>query len=170
MNDRLRKFGLALHAGGLLAVVVAACAVHCFVCRPLLQERAEGLDRLGQLDGLLAGAEPIRQGYESLKQSLADAREREAALLSRIPQTPREAEFLALVSDLAGKVELRLRDYRPGETRVRATYSELEIGMSCEGSYQSICGFLDGLNHLPRLTNLTRLEITAQEGRDVYPA
>jgi Tfp pilus assembly protein PilO len=170
MDQRMRRLGLALHVGGLLMVIASVCLVQCLIYQPLASARAEGLERSVQLDALLGGSRQIRLGHEKLKQSLAEAREREAALLSRIPEAPREAEFLAHLSGLANEVKLRLRDYRPGETRAKGDHWEMEIGIACEGSYESICRFLDGLTSLPRLTNLSRLEINTQEDSDVYPA
>ena len=53
----------------------------------------------------------------------------------------------------------------------RGHYQELEIRLSAEGTYPSLCRFLVGLEELPRLCNVRSMNVygtgTSTEGR--YP-
>ena len=170
MNDPLKRLGWVLHGGGLAAVLSSACLVHWFVLRPLQAARAATLARHAEIAGLLEDVDQLHATRDRLKQDLAEAREQEKLLLSRVPDAPMEAAFLGQISRLADEVNLQIRDYRPGEVRTKPTYSEMQISLGCEGNYDSLCRFLDGLGQLPRLVNLSRLDVTALEGSDRYPA
>lgn len=170
MNDPLRKLDWALHAGGLAVVLSSVCLMQALVYRPLQSATSETLARRGEIDSLLKDADRLRAERDRLKQSLSEARQEERRLLSRVPDAPHEAVFLGQVSRLAQDVELQIRDYRPGEVRARPNYSEMEISLACEGSYDSLCRFLDGLARLPRLVKLSLLDVTDPEGDGPYPA
>ena len=45
----------------------------------------------------------------------------------------------------------------------------MEVVLAGGGTYASICGFLDELGQLSRLTSVARLEITTQHSSDIYP-
>ena len=49
------------------------------------------------------------------------------------------------------------------------SYSQWEVLLAREGTYASICGFLDELAKLSRSTSVARLEITTQHNSDIYP-
>ena len=61
----------------------------------------------------------------------------------------------------AAQAGLQIRDYRPGVVATRPTHSQMEIQLSCQGTYRSLCEFLDRLAALPRLTRVEKMEITA---------
>jgi Tfp pilus assembly protein PilO len=170
MNDPLRKLGWALHAVGLAVVLSSVCLAQAFVYRPLQLATGETLARRDEINRLLKDVNQLRAERDRLKQSLSEARQEEQRLLSRVPDAPHEGVFLGQVSRLAQEVDLQIRDYRPGEVRARSNYSEMEISLTCEGTYDSLCRFLDGLARLPRLAKLSLLDVTDPEGDGPYPA
>ena len=170
MNDPMKRLDCMLHGGGLAIVLSSACAAWCFVYRPLESARGAALARCDEISGLLESTDRLRAEQAELKHSLVEARQQEEALLARVPDDAREAEFLGQISRLAEDVGMELRDYRPGQVREQATCSAMEVALTCEGSYDAMCRFLDGLGRLPRLANLSRLDIDGSQSSGDYTA
>jgi type IV pilus assembly protein PilO len=170
MNDSLVKLGWSLHGLGLAASLAAAGLTYALVFRPLETSRRESAARREEIAMLLQSVDQLRSQRDGLRKALADVDRERISLLARVPDAPQEADFLSQISCLADSVGLKLRDYRPGQVHTQASYSEMEIGLSCEGGYEGLCRFLDGLGRLPRLVNLEQLDVTDQQSNGTYPA
>ena len=92
-----------------------------------------------------------------------------ARVISRIPETPRESEFLAQITELARSSQLRIQRYHPREPVNEGTHTALEVQLDAIADYSGICRFLDGLRTLARLCRVTRLNVHAigTEGTDL---
>lgn len=170
MNDPLEKLGWSLHGLGLAVSLAAAGLTYALAYRPLESLCSDSEARRDEIAGLLQNVDQLRNQRESLRKSLADADAERKSLLDRVPDQAHEADFLSQISGLADEVGLTVRDYKPGQVHSQATYSEMEVGLSCEGNYEGLCRFLDGLGHLPRLVNLEQLDINEQDNDGTYPA
>lgn len=164
MSGLEKKLDYALHGGGLAIAILLACAGYWFACRPVRDDRDEALARSVKIAELLGEADHLRAQHAEVTKSLAEAHRREEELLARVPDEAGEAEFLGQVSRLAKDVGMGLSDYHPGPVQPRGDCSTMEVALTCQGNYDSLCRFLDGLGRLPRLVHLGRLEIHAPEG------
>jgi len=79
----------------------------------------------------------------------------------RIPEHPREAEFLKQVTQAADDEGLKIHNYARGNLDQKPTHAEFTVQLSCEGNYKSIVGFLDRLAKLSRVATVQRLTLSA---------
>jgi Tfp pilus assembly protein PilO len=160
--------GVALHGAGLAIVLAAAAMGYALVLRPL-DAMIETLDQRSlKLQAVLDDAPAARAKHDELRRALAAAEAAAASLDKRVPAEPFEAEFLSQTAQAATQAGLRIGDYRPGVVRTGPHCSQMEIQLSCQGPYRSICDFLDRLAALPRLNQVEKLEINAA-GPEGYP-
>lgn len=170
MTNRLKLLDLALHGAGLVIVLSFVGVAWSLVYQPLEAARADAKARCSEINELLQSADRLRAEQSRLKNSLTDALEQERQLLARVPDEAHEADFLRQISRLAKEVGMELRDYRPGQTQPHTTCSAMEVALTCVGHYQSMCRFLDGVGRLPRLVNLSHIEINNSVSDDLYTA
>lgn len=170
MNDSLQRLGMALHGGGVAAIVATLGLAWWFVYRPLEAARGEASLRCQEIALLLGSADRLHAEKVALERSSREAREQEERLLARVPNEAHEAEFLRQISGLAKDAGLVLRDYRPGQAREQAKCSAMEIALTCAGPYEALCRFLDGIEKLPRLVNVSRLEVDGSPSDGGYAA
>jgi Tfp pilus assembly protein PilO len=160
--------GVGLHGLGLAIVLAAAGIGYGLVLRPL-DARIDDLDGLSlKLQAALEDAPTVRAKHERLRLDMAAMEAGAAGLENRVPDEPLEAEFLSQAAQAASQSGLQIGDYRPGVVRTSRQCSQMEIQLACQGSYRSICDFLDRLAALPRLSQVEKLEIGAA-GPDGYP-
>ena len=105
------------------------------------------------------------RGSRAALKQLQDQRD---SLRARVPADAREAEFLEQVTEVAREVGLHIHDYRPGTVTTLGEYSRMEIGLSCAGNYNGICDFMYRLATLPRLANVTKLDILVPAPEEMY--
>lgn len=167
-SQKPAMLGVALHGLGLVIVLAAGGVGYALVLRPL-DDRIEELDgRTLQLQAALENAPTVRAEHERLRRAVAAMEAATADLEKRVPDEPSEAEFLSQAAQAASQAGLQIGDYRPGVVRAGQRCSHMEIQLSCQGPYRSICDFLDRLAALPRLSQVEKLEITAA-GPGGYP-
>ena len=167
-ESRLRTLRVMLHVSGAAGLVTLLVVAWSFLIRPIDAQRRVTSQRMARLETTLDAADEIRGEHASLSERLSTDRDQEAALQARIPDDPAEAEFLALASELAAETGLKIQDYRPGKPVEEPSCSSLEVQLICEGDYASVCGFLDGISKLPRLSRIERLHIDATKSKPDY--
>jgi len=167
-NRRLRLLSWLLNGMGAFAAAAIVLIVQFAVYRPLDAQIAECTRQTEKLERLLASEEQLRQEHARRGEELAAAREQAALLKDRIPDEPRETEFLAQVSQLAGESGVTIQDYRPGVVTPKGAYSTMPVNLACVGGHQGICGLVHGLRELPRHSTMVRLEIDSREPTKHY--
>lgn len=167
-EKQLRRMRFASHGVAATALVVAMFLGWNVLIRPVEQRQYLALQRVGQLETTLEASDSINTEHTSLSERLAAAREQESLLQSRIPDDPSEEAFLALASELATQTGLTIKDYRLGTSTETASCSAMDVELIGEGTYASICRFLDGVSKLPRLSSIRGLHVDATKSGTGY--
>ncbi|MFV2066246.1 MAG: type 4a pilus biogenesis protein PilO [Pirellulales bacterium] len=161
--------GVLLHIAGVVSLAACGFGFHFSVSKLIAQQGRKNLVETVRLERVLKTADDTRNKHEQLTEDLA-ALERDAEKMrQRIPDQPQETEFLRQVAQAALGEELKILNWECGERREKETHTEFEIRLVCEGEYESICGFLDRLGHLSRVTTVQRMNVTARDGQRSYP-
>ncbi|QDU40142.1 Pilus assembly protein, PilO [Maioricimonas rarisocia] len=169
-DTRLVQLDRGLHAMGAVIAGMILIGGLLFVRRSLAAERTSLDSSITEAESVLDEADSIRSEHAQLKKRLADLQQRTGELMARIPATAHEAEFLAQLSELASECQLVISSYRPESPVATERYQHLDIELVAGGSFDSLCRFLEGLESLPRLCRLTRLEVESASGDDgSYP-
>jgi Tfp pilus assembly protein PilO len=158
---KLKLLGAGLHVAGLATVLLVAGAGYALLLRPVNSRIEDCRTRSDQLEARLQSAEKCRAEHQELSRRSADLAQEASALAKRVPDEPLEAEFLSHVAAAAGQLGLKILDYRPAVASAQENCSQMEIQLSCSGPYRSLCGFLDRLGALDRLSRVTRADVTA---------
>jgi Tfp pilus assembly protein PilO len=167
-EQKLTALGWWLHGLGLLIALAIGLLTKSLVLAPIDDRAAAHLRRADRLQERLRDADRIRAEHARLVEDLAAARRQSEELKKRIPDEPREADFLAQVTHLADEVGLRIQDYRPGTVSEKTSYSVLQVELIGEGDYASICSFLSRLPGLARHSIVRRLQIVSDNKQKGY--
>ena len=117
----------------------------------------------------LPWAPGIRKKHAALQQALARIKQRVQEIDQRIPDDAREAEFLSQMTEAAQQTGLAIRDYRRGENTEMTSHFQLEVRILGEGSYGSICRFLERIHELPRAVAIDKMRVSTEKENHVYP-
>jgi len=158
-QGKLRSYDVWLNSLLALATCVAMGVVYALVFLPADLQLQHVQSQTIVLQETVQQTSAISQEQRTLEQGLLKSERLAADLLLRIPIAPRESDFLAQVSHLAGEVGLEVIDYRTGATFVMENHREMEVRMSTRGKYPALCKFMEQVDHLPRLSRVTNLDI-----------
>lgn len=147
-SSSLRGMNIGLHACGLGVAASIVYATWMLAIAPL-QSQHTGLSvRIREERRLQESRESIQAEHRATQSQLTDFEATFARVISRIPETPRESEFLAQVTHLAPTCQLRIQRYHPREPVDEGDYTALEVQLDATADYAGICQFLDGLRTL----------------------
>jgi Tfp pilus assembly protein PilO len=170
INQRkLALLGWLFHVGGLTSLIVSGCIYHFVVSGLITHQHRQHTEEAARLETLLETAGDLRHDHVRLRNELNELEQRAEMIRQRIPDQPREAAFLQQVAEAAKERGLTIRDYQRGGVTVTETHSELEIRLTGEGDYASICGFFEDIALLPRVATVRRMTVSAPRGKEVYP-
>ncbi|HVJ87918.1 MAG TPA: type 4a pilus biogenesis protein PilO [Caulifigura sp.] len=163
-DPSLIRTGRSLHAVGLGVMVLLAVVPYVAAGLPMSSQNAFLRRRIEKSTRLLELEPNVRVRNEQLNRELAVHEQRRREVLERIPEAADEGLFLAQLSELAAKSDLKLQNYRPGPPEKKSTYSQVDIALDADGTYEQLCQFLAGLESLPRYCRLAGLTVSRPEG------
>ena len=160
-DDGLVALGWTLHAAG-LAVSLAICAAQFVgIVRPMIQEGRDVDIAIHTAEMYMTAASAIEARHHVAVSALTDELRLAEERAARIPDAARESELLAQLSELAHMSGMKILAYQPAGTYSAGSFHALAIELNGHGSYAGTCTFLAGLESLPRLCHVTRLNIVA---------
>ena len=167
-KTRLGRFGWLLHGVGF--AVFASCAGLAYkVSLSPMEATQESSERIESLRQLLREAERVQKEHADLTQTLRATERRALEIRQRIPDHPSEADFLKKITEAAEAKGLVIREYRRGVLRTEETHSQLDVEVVGEGSYRSICEFVDQVAALSRISKVKTLHINRKDNDQAYP-
>lgn len=163
MNRNLNLLGC-----GLTFAVLAGA--YMLALRPLRAESAESESRVAETVSFLNSSDTITSETRRLTLRLSELGQEMERILAGVPESSRESEFLGQLAELLRDSSLTLEEFRPGTVRESGQYRQLEVEVTGEGTYRDLCRFLDGLEKLPRLCRILRMEISSDDQSEArYP-
>jgi len=155
----------------LLVVVnlVLAGGIYWFLTGPKIDE----VRRLrADMANLSVKLEENRRVASDLPRYLQEKKELEARLAEAVARLPNEKEIPDLIdaiSNAAKKSGLKILLFRPSREVNKGFYAELPINMSVEGRFESLFDFSVKVGNLPRIVNLTSMNIISRGHRNRTP-
>src|SRR3972149_11183756 len=89
-----------------------------------------------------------------------------------VAQLPNEKEIPDLIDSIHASSEksgLKILLFRPGRDVNKGFYAEIPVNMSVEGRYESLYDFSLKVSKLPRIVNLSGMDIVSQGHRNRVP-
>lgn len=164
-NDpTLIRTGRGLHAAGFGVMLLLAIVPYVAAGLPMAAQNASFERQIEKTRRLLELEPTVRGRYEKLAKEAEIHEQRRREVLERIPEAADEALLLAQLTELAGRCELKLENYRPGTAEKKPTYSQIDVVLDAAGNYEQLCRFIAGLESLPRFCRLAGLTVDHSEG------
>ena len=143
-----------------VAIVLIGLGTYQFSVSESLDKIAENDERIAQQEQELVKLQQQAQHrtqfmreVERLKQRLREAEE----------QLPKQAEIPKLLRDIAYEAQqsgLRMDRFELQGEAVQGDFAAVPVKMAVRGSYHEIAVFLDRLSKMPRIVNVTDLQMT----------
>ena len=157
-NRRLLRISVAVAGGALWGMILLGyySLVHC----PIELRGEAQRDRINKLQVELNDNSNVYATNRKLKSTLGDLQEQIDTIRRRVPNEPLEAQFLSDATTIAEEERLDIIDFHRQAIDNFADYSEVEVVIRGQGSYDSICRFLDRVNKLlDQLTGTLEVEV-----------
>ena len=103
----------------------------------------------------------IREQHHIVSEKLKEVTTRIANVQRRVPQNADEGDFLHQLTQLAGDEKLAIKEYSPDKPETKNGYAEMQVTLQGEGSFGSICTFVERLNKLARLSKIKELTLSS---------
>jgi type IV pilus assembly protein PilO len=142
--------------------LVLAGGIYWFLTGPKIEEARRLKADLARLSVKL---EENRRVASDLPRYLQEKKELEARLAEAVARLPNEKEIPDLIdaiSNAAKKSGLKILLFRPAREVNKGFYAELPINMSVEGRFESLFDFSVKVGNLPRIVNLTSMNIISK--------
>lgn len=150
-----------LHLGGIVCLL--AIVVIGWQMRLHLAGQAEAAVNLGERTrATLKTEKKTREQLAALELELSACRTAVAQLSNKLVHGPQESRFIAHLGQFAEETGIEIRNFRPGRMLHRGALDEVELQISCVGSYEGLCTFLAAQEELPRFCHVAGMTVASQ--------
>jgi type IV pilus assembly protein PilO len=118
-----------------------------------LSDKVEGLRMEIQKEKRLA------MNRNKFEQEVADLDVQLEVLLHELPDSSEIPELLSSVSGIAKESGLEVETFRVNTEQIEDFYSRFPVELSVAGSYNQVASFLDSVAKLPRIVNISQIEM-----------
>jgi Tfp pilus assembly protein PilO len=167
-NKELRLMSWLIHLGGVVGLATGVGLYQAVVSALIVREQHEIALESADKEQFLSQADEVRVEHKQLTERLAQLETNAVTMRQRIPEQPREAEFLKQITQAADDEGLKIHRYERGSLERKSTHSEFTVRLSCEGDYHAVVGFLDRLAKLSRVASVQTMSLTAGN-TEIYP-
>lgn len=165
-----REFvGWSLHAAGLLVIALVLATFYQLSYAPMVVQSEKHDKRAEQLEQLLTTSEKVRLKHQTLRQELDDLEHETAAMRERLPHDLQKNQFESSLRIAARTAKFQLEETNWNAPESTPTHSHTEVMVNGFGSFASICGFLDNVNQLARITKISSMELATDQESESYP-
>lgn len=169
IDQKVRKFEWSLNAC-CFGIALLILGLFLFgLARPLLSNTMTSKTESRQLKKFLEKRSQIQARNEKLIAQFIEFDQRRENIMARIPDRPNESIFLSQITQAAENCGLIVQEFRPSISTKNERFSEMEIEVSSQGNYVSLCRFLEMIEELPRYTLVSELNVDTAGSQESLP-
>ena len=145
------------------SVTVALLVAGGVLTKPLISAQAALKRQLTEVVSLKATEKVALDNLATASEEIQQLRNQDTQRRARSSPQNDESVFLEWVNNRSKESKLEVRDFRPSNRETHGEYVSRTVILSAQGSYESICLFLDSLRQCPYMLRVTGLEIQPQD-------
>jgi type IV pilus assembly protein PilO len=127
---------------------------------PASQELAKAEQEQLQLQRKLSEVRAVAANEQAVRDEIAQLEKKLAVALRQLPDSKELPVLLTDVTSLGKNAGLDFRAFRPQQEIRKAFYAEVPIDIEFTGGFHDIAVFFDQIARLPRIVNISELEMT----------
>jgi len=149
-----------------LAILIGAIIVLVAVCfqvfyRPVFDEKKNLTPELAKLKAELSQKRDIVKEKPKYEAELKETRQKLSLALKQLPDKSEIPSLLENISSLGKASGLQFLMFKPNAEVPKAFYAEIPVDLQIQGNYQDILRFFDGIANMPRIVNITDINMAS---------
>lgn len=158
-----------LHTLVVLGIVALAATAYATLSHPLTSWRKDATRKARLVRSKLADGPEYRREHAEQKEKLERLLAYVDDVNRRVPDEPRESEFLATLNSFAKSSGVVIDDFQRGQSLDAGTHSVVTVTIKARGGHAGIAQLVEAIADLPRLVELIDLDITGSTETNHYP-
>jgi type IV pilus assembly protein PilO len=162
--DKLARLSKGVRAALFAGVVLVVLGAYgWFLYLPASQELSRAQQEHLQLQRKLSEVRAVAANEQAVRDEIAALEKKLKVALRQLPDSKELPVLLTDVTSLGKNAGLEFRAFRPQQEIRKAFYAEVPIDIEFSGGFHDIAVFFDQLARLPRIVNISELEMTIKK-------
>ena len=160
MAFSLTKLPWYAQLGAFVALGVGACVAFFIMYeQPAHDEMKVRQDQLKSLQADIAKGQATARQLPQFRSEVADLQARLDSLRAVLPEEKDAADLLHRMQIAASQSNLEIKSFKPNPVVTKQLHAEWPITLELEGTYHNLALFFDKVGKLPRIVNITNVDI-----------
>ena len=134
-----------------------------YLLQPALEKKAKLGEDLENINRQIVTSQQVAGQIEQHKKEIAKLEETLQIILAKLPEQKEIPHLLTSVSEAGRDAGLDFVLFEPIAPVPKEFYAEIPVKITVEGKYNDIAVFFDSVANLPRIANITDVEIKRGE-------
>ncbi len=158
--DKLGKLPRVYRIAAIPVIVIAVLGTYgYFFYMPAVAQRAAAEAQERDLERKVSEVRAIVSNLSAFENEIAELEKRLKQALRQLPDSKELPGLLTDVSSLGKDAGLEFKAFRPRDEIAKDFYAEVPIEVEFSGDYHDIARFFDKVSKLPRIVNVSQLEM-----------
>lgn len=118
----------------------------------------------------IARARVEERRLPEFRSRVAELNARLTALRNVLPEQKDVGDLLRRIQTLATQSSLTIRGFKPQAVAMRQQHAEWPISLTLEGTYHDLGAFFDKVSRMPRIINISGIQIKSHSANEPSPA
>jgi len=146
--------------GAFLALGVGACiAFELMYVKGVNEEMSSRQNQLKSLQADITKGQATAKQLPQFRSEVADLEARLDSLRAVLPEEKDAADLLHRMQIAASQANLEIKSFKPNPVVTKQLHAEWPITLELEGTYHNLAMFFDKVGKLPRIVNITNVDI-----------
>lgn len=138
---------------------------HYFLGADMAQQIEQTDAQRRGIEASIARARVEERRLPEFRARMTELNDRLASLKNVLPETKDVGDLLRRIQTLATQSSLTIRGFKPQAVAQRQQHAEWPISLELEGTYHDLGAFFDKVSRLPRIINISGIQIAARDAK-----
>lgn len=149
-------------------LLIAALSYYMFI-GPRYAEREDLRGRLQELEKKLAESRAIAKDIPKYEKEKSELEEKLRKAVAQLPNEKEIPDLMESISEAGRESGLKILLFKPRGEVPRGFYAEVPVNMTVEGRFESLFSFSVKISKLPRIVNISGIDINTIGYKDRAP-
>ena len=164
-NQSSSRLGLTLHAAGACVIAAVVVAYYSLIYAQIEAQAVVDGRRIETLEGLLRESGVVQSEHNQLQVEVAELEKIVETYRSRLTPPLVSTQLSTTIRQAAKTHGVEISQLKVGHTTTHEKHRRTDLELHCDGSFASICAFVDQLGRLRWVADFTQLRLeTSADG------
>ena len=160
-KSKFRNLRLTMHLAGIALLAGIVGGYYSMIFQQIQAQAEEDILRIETLEELVSKSGAVQIKHTELEEEMAELETLATKVRNRLVEPLDKHQLSTAIRDAARRHGVAISQLNVEKTTGYRDHQRTDVRLQCDGSFDSICAFVDQINRLQWIADVTKLRVEA---------